>query len=273
MQAKKKILGNIVQKDVQGSVKVVTLGTSKSWEFIGLILIELPLGSWSSLLNAFFFFNTHIFSRFIFLSPNIQSWIFTDQSGLGSTTAKLESTMTSKGESSTTALQYVQMLPASLPCMRPVLTAFRSPGKACQHAWAVQGKSWWTWSWQSKGWGWGCIMQWTPRLGLGCHAEKTYIKESGVRLLGKSRYERGELLQQWKTQAEECSNHHKQYTIQSAGVPREKRQLGGQGGEGQGDEGRTKLVVPLMRVFPWPPLHRHVFLSHPLHEQITSWGV
>lgn len=31
-------------------------------------------------------------------------------------------------------------------------------------------------------------------LGLGCHAEKTYIKESAVRLLGKSRYERGELL-------------------------------------------------------------------------------
>lgn len=96
--SKKKILGNIVQKDVQGSVKVVTLGTSKSWEFIGLILIELPLRSWSSLLNAFFFFNTHIFSRFIFLSPNIQSWIFTEQSGLGSTTAKWESTMTSKGE-------------------------------------------------------------------------------------------------------------------------------------------------------------------------------
>lgn len=35
-----------------------------------------------------------------------------------------------------------------------------------------------------------------PQLGLSCHAEKTYIKESAVRLLGKSRYERGELLQQ-----------------------------------------------------------------------------
>lgn len=83
-------------------------------------------------------------------------------------------------------------------------------------------------------------MQGRSQLGLSCHAEKTYIKESAVRLLGKSRYERGELLQQGKTRAEKCSNHYTQNTVQSTGITREKRQLWGRGGERQRRDGEDR---------------------------------
>lgn len=132
------------------------------------------------------------------------------------------------------------MLAASIPCMRPVLTTFRSgPWGKARGMHAQCGKRiWLTWRRQPKGW--SCIMQWKPQLGLSCHAEKTYIKESAVRLLGKSRYERGELLQQWKTRAEKCSNHSKQDTVQSTGITREKRQRWGRGGERQRREGEDR---------------------------------
>lgn len=125
------------------------------------------------------------------------------------------------------------MLAASIPCMCPVLTTFRAGcwGKARNMHRQCRTRIWVTWRWQPKGW--ACIMQWQPQLGLSCHAEKTYIKESAVRLLGKSRHERGELLQQWKTRAEKCSNHYKENTVQSTGITRKERQLWGQGGERQ----------------------------------------
>lgn len=126
------------------------------------------------------------------------------------------------------------------PCMYPVLTTFRSGPweKARDMHEQCRKRIWLTWRRQPKGW--SCIMQWKPQLGLSCHAEKTYIKESAVRLLGKSRYERGELLQQWKTWAEKRSNHYKQNTVQSTGITREKRKLWGRGGKKQSREGKDR---------------------------------
>lgn len=87
-----------------------------------------------------------------------------------------------------------QKLPAVIPCMRPVLATFRATKKSMLHAWAVQGKDLVNLEATTKRVRLQHAMKTT--LGLGCHAEKTYIKESAVRLLGKSRYERGELFQQ-----------------------------------------------------------------------------
>lgn len=125
-------------------------------------------------------------------------------------------------------------------CMHPALTTFRSgPGgeERNMHG-QCRERIWLTWRRQPKGW--RCIMQWKSQLGLSCHAEKTYIRESAVRLLGKSRHERGELLQQWRTRAEKCSNHSKQNTVQSTGITHEKRQLWGWGGERQRREGEDR---------------------------------
>lgn len=86
------------------------------------------------------------------------------------------------------------MLAALIPCMRPVLATFRATRKSMSHAWAVQGEDLVDLEETTQRVRLQHAMKTT--LGLGCHAEKTYIKESAVRLLGKSRYERGELLQQ-----------------------------------------------------------------------------
>lgn len=149
----------------------------------------------------------------------------------------------------------------SIPRMRPVLTTFKSGralGKSTPHAWAVQEKALVNLEAKTKK-GWSCIMQWKSQLGLSCHAEKTYIKESAERLLGKSRYERGELLQQWKTQAEKCSNHYKQNTVQSTSITHE-RQLRDEEGRDRGGKVRTELAITLMRWFHWPSFHTHIFL-------------
>lgn len=92
-------------------------------------------------------------------------------------------------------LQCIGMLAALIPCMRPVLTTFKkATRKSMSHAWAVQGEDLVNLEATTQRVRLQHAMKTT--LGLGCHAEKTYIKESAVRLLGKSRYERGELLQQ-----------------------------------------------------------------------------
>ena len=155
------------------------------------------------------------------------------------------------------------MFATSIPCMCPVLTTFRSGpgGEACDMHGQCRERIWLTWRRQSKGW--GCIMQWKSQLGLSCHAEKTYIKESAVRLLGKSRYERGELLQQWKTQAEKCSNHSKQNTVQSTGITREERQLWGQGGEKRRGEGEDRTSCYLDEVVsPAHPIYAGLFIMY-----------
>lgn len=130
-------------------------------------------------------------------------------------------------------------------------------GKAHHMHGQCRKRLWLTWRQKSKGW--SCIMQWKSQLGLSCHAEKTYIKESAERLLGKSRYERGELLQQWKTQAEKCSNHYKQNTVQSTSITHE-RQLRDEEGRDRGGKVRTELAITLMRWFHWPSFHTHIFL-------------
>lgn len=97
-------------------------------------------------------------------------------------------------ESYIPVLQCIRMLAALIPCMRPVLATFIATRKSMSHAWAVQGEDLVNLEATTQRVRLQHAMKTT--LGLGCHAEKTYIKESAVRLLGKSRYERGELLQQ-----------------------------------------------------------------------------
>lgn len=96
-----------------------------------------------------------------------------------------------------------------------------------------------------------------PQLGLGCHAEKTYIKESAVRLLGKSWHERGELLQQWKTRAEQVQTARNRTLYRALALHMRKGRLVGTEERHRGGP-RTELAITQMRWFPWPSFSAYI---------------